>query len=232
MGRVRARAELEGGEVVLLASGMAAAAAVLLTALRPGDTLTMPTDCYMHVRDVAAGHTWSERGVEVTTPPADGLRGGPERITFSGSRRRPIRASTSATSGRSPPRRRDRGALVAVDNTFATPLGQRPLELGADLSVTSATKHLCGHSRPAARLRHRPIPRAPRRCGPGAAHRAPSPVRSRPGSRTARSPRSTSGSSAARRTLSRSRSCFGAVSRGSATPACPPIPPTSWHGGR
>jgi cystathionine gamma-lyase len=35
---------------------------------------------------------------------------------------------------------------VAVDNTFATPLGQRPLELGADLSVMSATKHLAGHS--------------------------------------------------------------------------------------
>jgi cystathionine gamma-lyase len=33
-----------------------------------------------------------------------------------------------------------------VDNTFATPLGQRPLELGADLSVTSATKHLGGHA--------------------------------------------------------------------------------------
>ncbi|HEX2233005.1 MAG TPA: PLP-dependent transferase, partial [Thermoleophilaceae bacterium] len=41
---------------------------------------------------------------------------------------------------------RERGAIVAVDNTFSTPLGQRPLELGADLSVTSATKYLAGHS--------------------------------------------------------------------------------------
>jgi cystathionine gamma-lyase len=38
------------------------------------------------------------------------------------------------------------GALVAVDNTTATPLGQRPLALGADLSVASDTKALTGHS--------------------------------------------------------------------------------------
>ena len=38
------------------------------------------------------------------------------------------------------------GALVAVDNTFATPLGQRPLTIGADVVVHSATKYLSGHS--------------------------------------------------------------------------------------
>mgnify|MGYP000914280584 CR=1 FL=1 len=38
------------------------------------------------------------------------------------------------------------GALVGVDNTFATPLGQRPLEWGADIVVHSATKYLSGHS--------------------------------------------------------------------------------------
>ncbi len=37
------------------------------------------------------------------------------------------------------------GTLVAVDNTLATPLGQRPLELGADFSVASGTKMLTGH---------------------------------------------------------------------------------------
>lgn len=39
-----------------------------------------------------------------------------------------------------------RGALLAVDNTFATPINQRPLGLGADLVVHSATKYLAGHS--------------------------------------------------------------------------------------
>jgi cystathionine gamma-synthase len=38
------------------------------------------------------------------------------------------------------------GALLAVDNTFATPLLQRPLDYGADLVIHSATKYLCGHS--------------------------------------------------------------------------------------
>jgi cystathionine gamma-synthase len=41
---------------------------------------------------------------------------------------------------------RKRGALVAVDNTFATPVNQRPLELGADFVVHSTTKYLGGHS--------------------------------------------------------------------------------------
>lgn len=43
-------------------------------------------------------------------------------------------------------RARTRGALVVVDNTFASPWGQRPLELGADIVVHSATKYLNGHS--------------------------------------------------------------------------------------
>jgi cystathionine gamma-lyase len=43
-------------------------------------------------------------------------------------------------------RARAQGALVVVDNTFASPWGQRPLELGADLVVHSATKYLNGHS--------------------------------------------------------------------------------------
>ena len=41
---------------------------------------------------------------------------------------------------------RDRGCLVVVDSTFATPLGQHPLDLGADIVVHSATKYLAGHS--------------------------------------------------------------------------------------
>src|SRR5690606_32151090 len=40
----------------------------------------------------------------------------------------------------------EHGALVVVDNTFASPWGQRPLELGADMVVHSATKYLNGHS--------------------------------------------------------------------------------------
>jgi cystathionine gamma-lyase len=142
-----ALSELEGGEVVLFGSGMAACTAVLLTGLRPGGALTMPSDCYMHVREVANDYL-SERGVEVTLLPTaelvpDAL---PERIDllWLESPSNPgldlCAIDALARAGH------ERGAVVAVDNTFATPLGQLPLALGADLSVTSATKHLCGHS--------------------------------------------------------------------------------------
>lgn len=62
-----------------------------------------------------------------------------------GSKRRPTRASTCATYAASSPPRTAGSTLVAVDNTLATPLGQRPLQLGADFSVASGTKGLTGH---------------------------------------------------------------------------------------
>src|SRR4029078_13551301 len=49
-------------------------------------------------------------------------------------------------SAATPPRRPRAGPLSAVDTTTATPLGQRPLDLGADLTVGSDTKALTGHS--------------------------------------------------------------------------------------
>jgi cystathionine gamma-lyase len=143
----KALGKLEGGEAVLFASGMAACAATLLTLLRPGDSLLLPSDCYMHVRSLAAGHL-RETGVEVSelataelTPAAL-----PERLDLlwlespsnPGLELCDIAALAAAAH--------ERGALVLVDNTFSTPLGQRPLELGADLSLTSATKHLSGHA--------------------------------------------------------------------------------------
>ena len=55
-GYERALAELEGGEVVLFASGMAAAAALLLTGLRPGSAVAIDRDCYLNVRRLARTH--------------------------------------------------------------------------------------------------------------------------------------------------------------------------------
>jgi cystathionine gamma-lyase len=131
--------ELEGGEVVLYSSGMAAAAAVLLTTLRPGSTLVLPADCYMHVRRMAQGHL-AERGVGIELVPTVDLRP-------------PVEADLLWLETPSNPgldvcdvEALAAGPLTAVDNTSATPLGQRPLELGADFSVVSATKHLSGHA--------------------------------------------------------------------------------------
>ena len=79
-----------------------------------------------------------------STPSRDGW---PRRHRgWSGWRRRPTRCSPASTSRRSPTLAHERGALVVVDNTFATPYLQQPLALGADIVVHSATKYLGGHS--------------------------------------------------------------------------------------
>ena len=64
----------------------------------------------------------------------------------SGSSRRPTPPSRSPTSRRSCVAGHEAGARVVVDNTFATPLLQQPLELGADIVLHSVTKFLAGHS--------------------------------------------------------------------------------------
>ncbi|HYP47710.1 MAG TPA: cystathionine gamma-lyase [Thermoleophilaceae bacterium] len=143
----RALSELDGGEAVLFASGMAAAAAVLLPSLSHGDVLVMPSDCYMHVRGLAQKQL-ARTGVEVRQVPTAEMTSEalPERLALlwleSPSNPGLDVCDISALAEAA----HERGALVAVDNTFATPLGQRPLELGADFSVTSATKHLSGHA--------------------------------------------------------------------------------------
>jgi len=139
--------ELEGGPAVLFASGAAAVTAVLLTVLRPGDVLVAPSDAYPAVRQIATGHL-EPRGVEVRLVPTAGehlvntLTGARllwlETPTNPGLDVCDVRALVAAA--------REQDTLVALDNTLATPLGQRPLELGADFSVASDTKSMTGHS--------------------------------------------------------------------------------------
>lgn len=130
---------------VAFASGMAAISATLLSHLRPGDAVVLPSDGYNLLRPV--GERLAGFGIEVRTAPTGGdaqrerLDGA--RLLWIESPSNPgldvcdIRALTQAAHGH--------GALVAVDNTLATPLGQRPLALGADFSVASGTKALTGH---------------------------------------------------------------------------------------
>ncbi|WP_156727839.1 cystathionine gamma-lyase [Streptomyces apocyni] len=145
----RAIGELEapGAEVETLAfaSGMAAISAVLFSQLRTGDVVVLPDDGYQALPLVREQLT--AYGVEVRTAPTahdaqlDVLDGA--RLLWLETPSNPgldvcdIRRLAAAAH--------TRGALVAVDNTLATPLGQRPLELGADFSVASATKQLTGH---------------------------------------------------------------------------------------
>jgi cystathionine gamma-synthase len=145
-----ALADLEGAERGLaFASGMAAEDAVLRALLTPGDHVLLPDDAYggtfrlvaqvlapTGVRWTAASlaapdaleRAWTDdiRVVWVETPtnPALGVVD--------------IEAVAAAAH--------TRGARLVVDNTFATPYLQRPLELGADVVVHSTTKYLGGHS--------------------------------------------------------------------------------------
>jgi cystathionine gamma-lyase len=139
--------DLEGGSAIAFASGMAAASAVLLPILAPGDVLLLPEDGYPAVRTLAREHL-APRGVEVRYAPS-----GPAFEDEVGDDVTLVWLETPSNPGlevcdvREVARRAHvSGALVAVDNTLATPLGQRPLELGADFSVSSDTKYVSGHS--------------------------------------------------------------------------------------
>ena len=139
-----ALAELEGGPAVSFASGMAAVSAVLLPLLRAGDVLVVPADGYPAVRTLAHGQL-AECGVEVRTAPAaeripDEVLDGAKLVWLETPSNPGLEVTDVADVVH-----RSGDALVAVDNTLATPLGQRPLELGADFSVSSDSKHLTGH---------------------------------------------------------------------------------------
>jgi cystathionine gamma-lyase len=139
--------DLEGGEAVVFSSGMAAVAAVLFGLLEPAGVLVAPGDAYPGVRTIATEHL-APRGAEVRlvdTRDDAVLAAIPgatlvwiETPSNPGLEVLDIAAIAEAAHAA--------GALLAVDNTLATPLVQRPLELGADLSVSSGSKHLSGHS--------------------------------------------------------------------------------------
>src|SRR5262249_3660894 len=139
--------ELEGGEVVLFASGMAAVAAVLLDGLHAGDVAVVPGDCYPGVRTIALEKLRPIRveGGGVATD------GDPVPAPLPGAA--PLWVETPSNPGlqvldvaKLADDVHAAGAQLVIDNTLATPLTQRPLELGADLSIASASKLLSGHS--------------------------------------------------------------------------------------
>ncbi|MFK0049032.1 cystathionine gamma-lyase [Streptomyces sp. NPDC090741] len=146
----RAIGELEapgqdGVDTALFASGMAAVSAVLLSQARTGDTVVLPDDGYQAlplVREQLEAY-----GIHVrTAPTADEA----QLAVLDGARLLWIETPSNPGLDVCDIRRlveaaHAGGTLVAVDNTLATPLGQRPLELGADFSVASGTKGLTGH---------------------------------------------------------------------------------------
>ena len=182
------------------------------------------------LRDVAAGHIMERNGVEVTSLPTASM-------AVPRSDRRAL-ARVAVQPGLD---LCDIGALAAAAPRARCPRGRRqhlrhaarPAALGAGRRPLrdERDKHLGGHADLLLGYVAAADPARAERCGPGAATRAPSPVRSRPGWRTARSPRSTSGSSGARPTP-RARGAAVGKGRASPLPGRLSIPPTSWHGGR
>jgi len=138
---------LESGRAVAFASGMAAIAAVF-DQLAAGAVVVLPDDCYQGVAGlVAAGAErgrWSVQRVAVEDT-AGWIRAcGIADLIWLESPSNPLLAVADLEAICAAPRKP--GAIVAVDNTFATPLNQQPLELGATVSLQAATKFIGGHS--------------------------------------------------------------------------------------
>ena len=138
---------LEGGEAIVFASGMAAASAAIgLFTQRP--VIVAPEVCYQQIRATfEAMHDAGRaevRFVDVTDTPAVIAAATGADVLWLESPTNPLLdvADLPALCAFA----RDSAVLCVVDNTLATPLGQRPLQLGADVVVHSATKALGGHS--------------------------------------------------------------------------------------
>jgi len=146
-----AYAELAGaGAGVALASGMGAIHAALSSLVRAGDRIVAPVAMYGSTRAQLL-RTFGGFGVQVdivdTTDLAAveaALTTGPTRVLYAETIANPTTFVADHAALADLAHRH--GAVYVVDNTFASPYVCRPLELGADLVVESATKFLGGHS--------------------------------------------------------------------------------------
>ena len=142
-------AELEGGAAAIsFGSGMGAVTATLWTLLRPGDEIVVDrtlygcTFAFLH-------HGIGEFGVRVThidmtdLAEVDAAMARKPKLVYFESPANPNMRLVDIAAVAS--RAHAAGALVVVDNTYCTPYLQRPLALGADVVVHSATKYISGH---------------------------------------------------------------------------------------
>jgi cystathionine gamma-synthase len=143
----QALGELEEGLAVAFSSGLAAEHALLTVTCSAGAHVVLPDDLYggtYRLVDKVLGR-WGLAYELVAQTDIDALAGAVRnetRVIWVESPTNPLLNVVDIPAVVA--RRGD--ALVAVDNTFATPVNQRPLELGADFVVHSTTKYLGGHS--------------------------------------------------------------------------------------
>ena len=146
-----AYAELAGGDAgVAFGSGMAAIHGVLSATLRAGDRVVAPDACYGSTR-IQLVDTFERFGVTVAfadltdpTAVARAVAAAPTAVVYAETIANPTTAVTDHAAVAAIAH--EHGATYIVDNTFASPYVCRPLALGADLVVESATKFLSGHS--------------------------------------------------------------------------------------
>lgn len=145
-------AALDGAEdAALFSSGMAAVTTTLLALLKSGDHVVMTSDCYRRTRQFV-GTVLGRFGVTATlVEPGDhdaleaAIQPGKTKLIVSESPTNPyLRVADLPRLAEI--KSRHRGVKLLIDATFATPVNQRPLALGADLVVHSATKYLAGHN--------------------------------------------------------------------------------------
>ncbi len=138
---------LECGKSVAFSSGMAAIAAVF-DQLKAGCNIVLPDDCYQGVAGLAASGAEKGRWTVHRVPVEDTISwinacGCSDLIWLESPSNPLLRVADLEIICAA---KRKPGAILAVDNTFATPLNQRPLQFGATVSLQSATKFIGGHS--------------------------------------------------------------------------------------
>lgn len=138
--------QLESGRAIVFPSGMAAVAAVLTALSRSGSTILLPSDGYYATRAYAKEFLvkFGVRVIERKTTEILNQDFSNVDLVFVETPSNPLLDVLDITELAN--RVHQAGGLLAVDNTTMTPLGQQPLELGADVSVCSDTKALNGHS--------------------------------------------------------------------------------------
>ncbi|MDA8388934.1 MAG: aminotransferase class I/II-fold pyridoxal phosphate-dependent enzyme [Nitrospiraceae bacterium] len=145
----RKLAAIEGAErAVLFSTGMSAVTLTIMSYLRKGTHIIFTSDCYRQTRDFAL-NLLSEFGMEVSLvdPTATAIA-------------RAVRPDTSIIFTESPTNpylrvldlpaivkvAKEKGIMTMIDTTLATPYNVKPLEMGVDLVIHSATKYLGGHN--------------------------------------------------------------------------------------
>jgi cystathionine gamma-synthase len=138
---------LEGGSSISFASGMAGIAAIF-DQLPTGAVIALPDDCHQGVAGLAkagqSGGRWTVHRLAVADTAGWVKMCGTADLIWLESPSNPLLTVADLDVICAAPRKP--GVILGVDNTFATPLNQRPLGLEADISVQSVTKLIGGHS--------------------------------------------------------------------------------------